>query len=60
MSKDFYTASELADLGYVSERLTSVFGEPDSAGGELRWDGRHHCCRRAGRTRSSSRSPRNT
>lgn len=38
MSKDFYTASELADLGYVSERLTSVFGEPDSVGGELRWD----------------------
>ncbi|OFE10408.1 hypothetical protein [Rhodococcus sp. 1139] len=38
MSKDFYTASELADLGYVSERLTSVFGEPDSADGELRWD----------------------
>ena len=39
MSKDFYTASELADLGYVSERLTSVFGEPDSVHGELRWDG---------------------
>ncbi|MDE8649315.1 hypothetical protein PXH69_30525 [Rhodococcus qingshengii] len=38
MSKDFYTASELADLGYVSERLTSVFGEPDSVDGELRWD----------------------
>ncbi len=38
MSKDFYTASELAALGYVSERLTSVFDEPDSAGGELRWD----------------------
>ncbi|WP_019747301.1 hypothetical protein [Rhodococcus erythropolis] len=33
MSKDFYTASELADLGYVSERLTSVFGEPDSVDG---------------------------
>ncbi|MBT2269671.1 MULTISPECIES: hypothetical protein [Rhodococcus erythropolis group] len=39
MSKDFYTASELAALGYVSERLTSVFGEPDSVDGELRWDG---------------------
>ena len=38
MSKDFYTASELADLGYVSERLTSVFGEPDSVDGEFRWD----------------------
>ncbi|MDZ7911951.1 MAG: hypothetical protein U5O16_08970 [Rhodococcus sp. (in: high G+C Gram-positive bacteria)] len=38
MSKDFYTASELADLGYVSVRLTSVFGEPDSVDGELRWD----------------------
>lgn len=38
MSKDFYTASELADLGYVSERLTSVFGEPDSVDEELRWD----------------------
>ncbi|MFK4363026.1 MAG: hypothetical protein ACRDTW_21260 [Rhodococcus qingshengii] len=38
MSKDFYSASELADLGYVSERLTSVFGEPDSVDGELRWD----------------------
>ncbi|MFF1946619.1 hypothetical protein ACFVWF_31295 [Rhodococcus qingshengii] len=38
MSKDFYTAPELADLGYVSERLTSVFGEPDSVDGELRWD----------------------
>ncbi|MDJ0104988.1 hypothetical protein QM646_01085 [Rhodococcus erythropolis] len=38
MSKVFYTASELADLGYVSERPTSVFGEPDSGGGELRWD----------------------
>ena len=39
MSKDFYTASELADLGYVSERLTSVFGEPDSVDAEFRWDG---------------------
>jgi len=40
MSKtDIYTASELADLGYLSERLTSVFGEPDSVDGELRWDG---------------------
>ena len=38
MSKDFYSASELADLGYVSERLTSVFGEPDSVDRELRWD----------------------
>lgn len=38
MSKDFYTAPELAELGYVSERLTSVFGEPDSVDGELRWD----------------------
>ena len=41
MSKDFYTASELADLvalGYVSARLTSVFGEPDSIDGEFRWD----------------------
>ncbi|MDF3319813.1 hypothetical protein [Rhodococcus sp. C3V] len=38
MSKDFYTAPELADLGYVSERLTSIFGEPDSVDGELRWD----------------------
>ncbi|ALU73655.1 hypothetical protein H351_32475 (plasmid) [Rhodococcus erythropolis R138] len=38
MNKDFYTASELADLGYVSERLTSLFGEPDSVDGELRWD----------------------
>ncbi|MDV6211843.1 hypothetical protein R3Q08_26610 [Rhodococcus erythropolis] len=38
MSKDFYTASELADLGYVPERLTSVFGEPDSVDGEFRWD----------------------
>ncbi|MDJ0490244.1 hypothetical protein QNA24_28100 [Rhodococcus qingshengii] len=38
MSKDSYTASELADLGYVPERLTSVFGEPDSVDGELRWD----------------------
>jgi len=38
MSKDFYTASELADLGYVSERLTWVFGEPDSIDGEFRWD----------------------
>ena len=39
MNKDFYTASELADLGYVSERLTSLFGEPDSVDGEFRWDG---------------------
>ncbi|RAL31601.1 hypothetical protein [Rhodococcus sp. AQ5-07] len=38
MSKDFYTAPELAALGYVPERLTSVFGEPDSVDGELRWD----------------------
>lgn len=38
MSKDFDTASKLADLAYVSERLTSVFGEPDSVDGELRWD----------------------
>lgn len=38
MSKDFYTAPELAELGYVSERLTSVFGAPDSVDGELRWD----------------------
>jgi len=38
MSKDFYTASELAALSYVSVRLTSVFGEPDSVDGELRWD----------------------
>ena len=37
MSKDFCTAPDLADLGYVSERLTSVFGEPDSVGRE-RWD----------------------
>ncbi|MFI8664348.1 hypothetical protein ACIGKR_30455 [Rhodococcus qingshengii] len=41
MSKDFYTAPELADLGSVSERLTSAFGEPDSIDRELRWDGRH-------------------
>ncbi|WP_415394273.1 hypothetical protein ACMTN4_00445 (plasmid) [Rhodococcus globerulus] len=38
MSKDFYTASDLADLGYVSERLTSVFGERDSVDGEFGWD----------------------
>ncbi|MDF3319835.1 hypothetical protein [Rhodococcus sp. C3V] len=38
MSKDFYTASELADLGYASERLTSVFGEPDSIDGEFSWE----------------------
>ena len=39
MSKDFYTAPELAELGCLSERLTSVFGEPDSVDGKLHWDG---------------------
>ncbi|MFA3899856.1 hypothetical protein [Rhodococcus qingshengii] len=41
MSNDFYSAADLVALGYVSARLTSVFGEPDSVDGELRWDGRH-------------------
>jgi hypothetical protein len=39
VSNDFYSAADLVALGYVSARLTSVFGEPDSVGGELRWDG---------------------
>ena len=38
MSNDFYSAADLVALGYVSERLTSVFGGPDSVDGELRWD----------------------
>lgn len=38
MSNDFYSAADLVALGYVSARLTSVFGEPDSVDGELRWD----------------------
>lgn len=38
MSKDSYSASDLVALGYVSERLTSVFGEPDFVDGESHWD----------------------
>lgn len=38
MSKDSYSASDLVALGYVSERLTSVFGEPDSVDEESHWD----------------------
>lgn len=38
MSKDHFSASDLVALGYVPDRLTSVFGEPDSVDGEPRWD----------------------
>lgn len=38
MSNDLHSAADLVALGYASARLTSVFGEPDSGGRELRWD----------------------
>ena len=38
VGKDSYSASDLVALGYVSERLTSMFGEPDSVDGESFWD----------------------
>ncbi|WP_415394404.1 hypothetical protein ACMTN4_01205 (plasmid) [Rhodococcus globerulus] len=38
MGKDSYSASDLVALGYVRERLTSVFGEPDFVDGEHLWD----------------------
>ncbi|MDI9903529.1 hypothetical protein QM716_27065 [Rhodococcus sp. IEGM 1409] len=38
MSNDFHSASDLVARGYTSERLTSVFGEPDSVDGEFRLD----------------------
>lgn len=38
MSKDYFSASELVAMGYVPDRLISVFGEPDSVDGEPRWD----------------------
>ena len=34
---EFYTATELEQLGYVRYRLTELFGEPDTAGSEERW-----------------------
>ncbi len=38
VSKDHFSASDLIALGYTPDRLTSVFGEPDSFDGEPRWD----------------------
>lgn len=38
MSKDHFSASDLVALGYVPDRLISVFGEPDSVDGEPHWD----------------------
>ncbi|MHA4854452.1 hypothetical protein L1080_033695 [Rhodococcus sp. MSC1_016] len=34
---EFYTVTELEQLGYVRHRLTELFGEPDTTGGEERW-----------------------
>lgn len=34
---EFYTVTELEQLGYVRHRLTELFGEPDTAGREERW-----------------------
>nr|WP_256938588.1 hypothetical protein [Rhodococcus qingshengii] len=38
VGNDSYSASDLVALGYVSERLTSIFGEPDFVDGEPHWD----------------------
>ncbi|TSD40545.1 hypothetical protein FFI94_031530 [Rhodococcus sp. KBS0724] len=38
VGKDSYSASDLVALGYASERLTSMFGEPESVDGESHWD----------------------
>lgn len=34
MSSEHFSASDLIALGYAPDRLTSVFGEPDSVDGE--------------------------
>lgn len=38
MSREHFSASDLIALGYAPDRLTSVFGEPDSVDGEPFWD----------------------
>ncbi|MGV0156016.1 hypothetical protein ACSW29_22000 [Rhodococcus sp. GB-02] len=38
VSKEHFSASDLIALGYTPDRLTSVFGEPDSFDGETLWD----------------------
>lgn len=38
MSSEHFSASDLIALGYAPDRLTSVFGEPDSVDGESLWD----------------------
>lgn len=38
VSREHFSASDLIALGYAADRLTSVFGEPDSVDGESLWD----------------------